>query len=257
MELGCNTYSLKSCRRTIAFAHARALGFDAIELWAGHVRGAEDDPEGIAAEARAAGLALRVFCIGGLFGLAPSDVERRLEHCLPFAKRLGTDLVSGIVDRAALPLVDRACTAHGVRFAVENHWYTEMARPADFADLDACSERVGVNVDTGHFAFLGCDLAEIARRLGPRTFNVHLKTVRVPGRAARWWQRMQRDHRMTPALPGPRDGLDGFVSALRDTGYDGLLSVEHESDQLRLTELRDCLARARELAAAQPQTEAA
>lgn len=257
MDLGCNSYSFRSCRRATAFAHMRTLGFHSAELWAGHVHGAEADPEAILAEAREAGIALRAFCIGGLFGLPTEHVRDRLHKAFAFARRLGLDLVSGLVDRAALPIAEEACAAHGVRFAIENHWYTEFARPADYAAIDGCSPAIGVNVDTGHFAFLGCDLAAVARTLGPRTFNVHLKTVTVPGRLGRWHKRMRRDHHMAAALPGPRDGLDGFVAALRDTGYDGMLAIEHEAPELRLSELAQFHARGTELLRATRRMEAA
>src|SRR5207253_2383978 len=132
MELGCNSYSLKSASRQSAFASMRALGFDAVELWTGHVRDAADDPERVATEMQAHGLVPRAYCIGGLFGLPRAEVERRLDAACRFAIALGTDLVTGIVDRDALALVDRICRVHQVRFAVENHWYAEFARPRDY-----------------------------------------------------------------------------------------------------------------------------
>jgi sugar phosphate isomerase/epimerase len=237
MELGCHSYSLKSCTRAQAFRHMRSVGFSAVELWTGHVRGAEDRPEEIAAEARAHGLEVRAYCAGGIFDLPEVEVARRLDRALAYAHRLGVDLVTGIVDRASLPLVDRTCSAAGMRFAIENHWYAEFARPRDYRALDGCSPAVGVNIDTGHFAFLGCDLAAAAAQLGPRTFNVHLKAVRALGPLGRWRRRLARDHRMEAALPGDGDGLAGFVAALARAGYGGMLAVEHEAEEFRVHDL--------------------
>jgi sugar phosphate isomerase/epimerase len=256
MELGCNSYSLRASTRDAAFARMRALGFDAVELWIGHVRDASDDPQRVALEMRRHGLAARAYCIGGLFGLPPAEAERRLDAAFRFATALGTDLVTGIVDRALVPTVDRRCRAHGTRFAIENHWYTELARPRDYEVLDACSPAVGVNIDSGHFAFLGCDLTRVAETLGPRTLNVHLKVVRPESSFSRWRRRRQRDYRMTALPPGPADGLDAFVGALRRSGYDGMLAIEHESDRAD-AELASFRARGVELLRDAAQTEAA
>jgi sugar phosphate isomerase/epimerase len=232
MDVGCNTYSLSRLPRQAVFTELRALGFSLVELWTGHasyLKG-DVDPAAVAAEARAAGLGIRAYCIGGLFGLPLPLVEERLRGAFQFARALGVDLVTGIVDRSAVGAADAACQRYGMGFAIENHWYAEFARPADYrAALRSVSPAVGVNIDTGHFAFLGCDLEEAARALGARTMNVHLKVVKRPGRLEVLRRRFQRRYRMEPALPRPGDGLDGFVAALADAGYHGMLAVEHES----------------------------
>jgi inosose dehydratase len=147
-----------------------------------------------------------------------------------------------VLDRAAVPVADARAQRQGVRFALENHWYTEIASPRDvLAALDTCSPAVGAAIDTGHFAFLGCNLAAAARLLGRRTLHVHLKVVRRPAVAARLLRQLRKRHHMEPSLPGPGDGLDGFASALRAAGYAGMLAVEHEGRD----ELSDALTRYR------------
>lgn len=259
MNLGCNTYSLKACRRADAFDHIRRIGFTAIELWVGHASylDASVRPPEVAGEARAAGLHLGAYCIGGLFGLPLTAVRERVARAFEFGHGLGVDLVTGIIDRRAVPLVDRLCAKHAMRFAIENHWYAEFARPRDYTrTLADASPAVGVNIDTGHFAFLGCDLQAVGERLGARTLNVHLKAVRTPGRLARLAHRLRKEHRMPPALPGAGDGFTPFVAALRAAGYGGMLAVEHEADGVRLDDLRRYRERGAALVAAAAAPEA-
>jgi sugar phosphate isomerase/epimerase len=219
MEVGCNTYSLRDLDRREAFARLGSLGLRTIELWAGHApsgRGGAD-PRGVAAEAAEAGLAIHAYCIGGLFGLPPAE-------------------------------------AAGVRFGIENRWYTEFARPSDYAPVLAdASPAIGITIDTGHLAFLGCDLPRAAALLGPRTLHVHLKRVRAAGRIERLARRLERRWRMEPGLPGPDDRLDAFVGTLRAAGYDGVLAIEHEGTPFVLDDLR----RWRERAAALVRTDGA
>src|SRR4029077_12307422 len=140
----------------------------------------------VAAEAAQCGITLRAYCLGGLLGLRPRVVEDRLARAFDFARELGVHLVTGVLDRAAVPVADARAQRQGVRFALENHWYTEIASPRDvLAALDTCSPAVGAAIDTGHFAFLGCNLAAAARLLGRRTLPVHLKGVRRAGVAPR------------------------------------------------------------------------
>ena len=231
MDVGCNTYSLRDLGRPEALAELRALGFTAAELWVGHANylSIGISARQVAAEAAHRGIVLRAYCIGGLFGLRPRLVEDRLARAFDFARELGVRLVTGVLDRSAVPVADMRAQRQGVRFALENHWYTEIASPRDvLAALDACSPAVGAVIDTGHFAFLGCNLAAAARLLGRRTSHVHLKVVRRPVAAARLLRQLRKRHHMEPSLPGPGDGLDAFASTLRAAGYAGMLAVEHE-----------------------------
>ena len=249
MNIGCNSYSLSRLPRYEAFAKMRELGLRDVELWTGHASYLRDeiDPAAVAAEARVSGLAIHAYGIGGLCGLPVGLVEARLDRAFRFARGLGVDLVTGIVDRDAVAVADELCGRHGVRFAIENHWYAELARPEDCAAaLASASPAVGVNIDTGHFAFLGCDLSAAARMLGGRTFNVHLKVVRAPGRLEVFRRRFQKRYTMEPALPRPGDGLDAFIGALADAGYRGLLAIEHESPRAE-SELAVYRDRARQL----------
>src|SRR5262249_19832366 len=244
MDVGCNTYSLRSLPRGEAFAQLHELGYTAAELWAGHANylSIGISARQVAAGASRNGIALRVYCIGGLFGLRPRVVEDRLARAFDFARKLDVGLVTGVLDRAAVRLADARAQRQGVRFALENHWYTEVARPRDvLAALDECSPAVGAAIDTGHFAFLGCDLAAAARLLGRRVPPVHLQAVRRPAVAARLLQQLRKRHQMEPSLPGPSDGLDAFASALRAAGYAGMLAVEHEGRD----DLSDALTRYR------------
>src|SRR4029450_6234105 len=234
MEVGCNTYSLRGVVRSEALAQLRALDFTAAELWAGHANylSIGVSPRQVAAGAARCGIALRAYCIGGLFGLRPRVVEDRLARAFDFAREMGVHLVTGVLERAAVPLADARAQRQGVRFALENHWYTEVARPRDvLAALDGCSSAGGAAIDTGHFAFLGCDLAAAACLLGRRTLRVHLKVVRRPSAATRLLRRYRKHHHMEPSLPGPGDGLDAFAAALRAAGYASMLSVEHEGTE--------------------------
>jgi inosose dehydratase len=236
MEVGCNTYSLRGVVRAEALAQLRALDYTAAELWAGHANylSIGVSARQVAAEAARCGIALRAYCIGGLFGLRPRVVEDRLARAFDFARELGVHLVTGVLDRAAVPLADARARRQGVRFALENHWYTEVASPRDvLAALDGCSPAVGAVIDTGHFAFLGWDLAAAVRLLGQRALHVHLKVVRRPSSVTRLLRRYRKRHHMEPLLPGPGDGLDAFAAALHAAGYTGMLAVEHEgSDDL-------------------------
>lgn len=252
MEIGCNTYSLKACSRAEAFANMKRLGFRAVELWVGHASylRSEESPLAIAEEARAAGLAIRAYCIGGLFRLPPDTVVERLQRAFTFARELGVDLVTGIIDRQSVNAVDRLCNEQAMRFAIENHWYTEFARPGDFlGPLRQCSPAVGVNIDTGHFALLGCDLRSAAEELGARTMNVHLKAVKRVRRIGLMIRRLRQQYRIDPDLPGPGDQLAPFVEALARAGYHGMLAVEHEAEGTRLDELACYRSRAFELLA--------
>src|SRR4029453_17274532 len=178
MEVGCNTYSLRGVVRSEALAQLRALDFPAAELWAGHANylSIGVSPRQVAAEAARCGIALRAYCIGGPFGLAPPVLEARLPRAFDFAREMGVHLVTGVLDRSAVPLADARAQRQGVRFALENHWYTDVASPRDvLAALEGCSPAIGAVIDTGHFAFLGWDLAAAGRLVGRHVMPVHLK----------------------------------------------------------------------------------
>ncbi len=232
MILGCHSYSLCDQSRADAFARLGALGLGSIELWCGHANYRDPDlrTNEVLEEARRHGLTVEAYCVGGLFGLPLEEVESRLRRAFAVATSLQTDLVTGIVDLRALKLVEQLCVRQRMRFAIENHWYTEFARPADFSVLGDVRPCVGIALDTGHFSFLGYSPAAVVSQLGHRTFDVHLKLVHPAGPLRRLRRRWQGHHSLPAAETGPKDGLGPLVESLWAVGFEGLLAIEHESE---------------------------
>ena len=76
------------------------------------------------------------------------------------------------------------------------------------------SPRMGCNFDAGHFFCVGEDPAELVAQLEPHTEHYHLEDIPA-----------DRTHEHTQLGEGGMD-IDGFLSAVDDSGYDGFVTVE-------------------------------
>jgi sugar phosphate isomerase/epimerase len=130
---------------------------------------------------------------------------------------------------------------HGVRVAIEPHPGFVVYNTATMLRLrEAAGPTVGANFDPSHYFWQQIDPLAAARALAGAIFHVHAKdTGFEPARLA-------VDGVLETRLdPGERawifrtvgEGHDagwwrGLVGALRDAGYDGALSIEHEDPLL-------------------------
>lgn len=76
------------------------------------------------------------------------------------------------------------------------------------------SPYVGCNFDAGHFYCVGEDPADLVEPLAPYTSHYHLEDIPA-----------DRSHQHTQLGDGAMD-VNGFLSAVEDTGYDGWVTVE-------------------------------
>jgi L-ribulose-5-phosphate 3-epimerase len=189
----------------------RALGFDAIDVWGGHLspEWATDEHAAIAREALARH-GLRVVTYAAW--ISPDNVERA---CV-LARSLGTDLIgagiSGEPEEIAPVLRE-----HGVRIGIENH---PERTPAELlAKVERGDGTLGATVDTGWWGTQGYDAARAIEELGEHVLHVHLKDVRAEGEpheTCRWGE-------------GIVD-VEACVRTLRRIGYAGGLAIEHEPE---------------------------
>jgi len=149
------------------------------------------------------------------------------------------DEVLKVFAEAFPPLVDYA-EEHGVKIAVENcpmlGWHAPYV-PGNIAYSPRIWEKMfemvpsrafGLNLDPSHLVWQKIDYIEAARRFGERIFHTHAKDTEIlPSKLAEvgiigggWWR-----HR----IPGwGVINWQGFISALKESGYDHVLSIEHE-----------------------------
>ncbi len=142
----------------------------------------------------------------------------------------------------AIPYWKRAAAfagSHGIRLAIEMHPGFLVYNPETALRLrEAAGDNVGVNLDPSHLFWLGIDVPAAIRKLGSAIFHVHAKDCAI--------------NRVNTAINGCFDGKPyqavagrswnfrtvgwghglevwrGIASALREVGYDYVLSIEHE-----------------------------
>jgi L-ribulose-5-phosphate 3-epimerase len=156
-----------------------------------------------------------VASYGGSFGVTPDEFRKSNE----VIQAIGSNILGG---RTALLESDRAATLailaeYGNVLALENHpeHNTEELTAQIGTDHPGL---IGACVDTGWWATQGFDAARAIRELGPLMFYIHMKDIRAAG---------EHD---TCALGDGIVPIADCVAALREIGYDGVVSIEHEPE---------------------------
>ncbi len=136
---------------------------------------------------------------------------------------------------------------HGItRIALEPHACQLVYNVETFLRLRGeTDETVGFNLDPSHLFWMGADPIAVARALEGSVYHVHVKDVRREAAADRNTMMDGKDvlrfaeRSWNFRIPGA--GHDGawwqrFARTLRETGYDGVLSIEQEDYTLSTDE---------------------
>ncbi len=133
------------------------------------------------------------------------------------------------------------CQAHGVRVALELHPGFVVHNLATFQRLrDAVGPVIGAAFDPSHMFWQQMDPLEVVRALGPAIFHVHAKDTVINGANTRLNGVIDlgaggraADRSWLFRTVGYGHGAQwwkALVSALRQAGYDGTLSIEAEDN---------------------------
>ena len=148
----------------------------------------------------------------------------------------------------------------GVRVAIEMHPGMSVYNPRDLLRLrEAAGPAVGANLDPSHLFWQQIDVIGAIRVLGEAIYHVHMKDSQVrEHRSAyvgvldttpfREWEDRSWLYR-TLGHGHPREFWAQFITTLKEVGYTGPLSVEHEDVLIHVDEgMRQALALIRDVA---------
>jgi sugar phosphate isomerase/epimerase len=138
----------------------------------------------------------------------------------------------------ALDELGRRTREEGIRLAPHAHMWNqfENRREIDFVLGNTDPERVWFVLDTGHVTLAGIDPVELARKLGHRIVEFHLKDT-APEHRGGAKTRMERPNVMKdpPFFPLGHGGVDfpALKAHLDRIGWRGWLTVELDSSPFR------------------------
>lgn len=203
------------------------LGFEAIDLWTGHLDWNWATPAHVAiAKDLLEEHGLRVVSYAGWFGATAAEFEAACLLCNELEIPIlggGTTLLES--DREAAVSILRR---HGVIFALENH--PEASAGEVLAKLgDGDEDVIGVAVDTGWFATQGSDALEQMQALGDRIRHVHLKDVLAKPAEKTGYFFKDMGHE-TCELGKGIVPIKNCIQYLVTQGYRGAVAIEHEPE---------------------------
>ena len=258
---------------------AGELGFDGVQIYA---TTGEFSPESLSASDIAeykklladAGLVVSALCgdMGGHgFEIAKDNPERieKTKKIIDLAAELGSHVVTthiGVIPEdskcekykamlAALTECGNYAVTKGVTLAIETGPETA---PTLYGFVLAAGEGVGVNLDPANFVMVtGQDPAEAVRLIGKKIVHTHLKDGKMLKKTD---PKIIYDHFAeggiealnvadyfieTPVGEGDVDFAE-YTRALRETGYDGFLTIERETGADPIADIKKAAAFAKE-----------
>ncbi len=235
-------------------------GFDCLEVAVGRHLNPDDVLTGSGAADLNARLAAAGVSISSLAAYAPAindpdpDARRRqadaLLKAIDAADALGVGIVCALAGR---PLPDKtkmetiredlpgvfapileAAAKRGIKIALEN-WYATNIQHLDhwralFEVLP--NENFGLNYDPSHLLWQGIDYMSAVDEFAGRIFHTHAKDCAIDDALLRrigvlessWWRY---------TIPGTgRVAWGEYLGKLREIGFDGAVSIEHEDGTL-------------------------
>jgi L-ribulose-5-phosphate 3-epimerase len=213
------------------------LGFTAIDLWTAHLSPAWATPTQI--RQAAAALAARGMTVTSLAHYVSEDLSQ-FDRLKAIASAVGTRIIGGgcagiLLGSRRSELID-ALEKYDLVLGFENHPEKSAGELLEKIGDDA-DGRIGVAIDTGWFGTQRHSAANAIRQLKGRIVHVHLKDVFEPEvRSAE--QDIRQGQLVTLKDIGHETctlgdgcvGIEDCVAALKQIGYTGGLSIEHEPE---------------------------
>jgi sugar phosphate isomerase/epimerase len=158
------------------------------------------------------------YAVGPIYIKTEAEVDRAFDY----AKRVGVKLIVGIPDYELLPYVNKKVKEFDMKYAIHIHGPDINIFPDAedvwnrVKDLDP---RMGICLDIGHDTRNGKDPVADLKKYHSRIFDMHLKDVTGPTKQGY-------------SVEVGRGIIDypSFVRMMREVGYSGMLSLEHERD---------------------------
>ena len=156
------------------------------------------------------------YAVGPIYMKTEADVD----NAFAYAKRVGVKLIVGVPNVELLPYVDQKVKEYGFNFAIHLHG-PDIALYPDAEDVwnhtKNLDPRIGMCLDIGHDLRNGKDPVADLKKYRTRVFDIHLKDVTGATKAGY-------------SVEVGRGLIDfpAFIDALRETGYAGVVSLEHE-----------------------------
>lgn len=193
----------------------KGAGFENIDVWVAHLnpfvasRAMVDEAASIL---KSHGLTVVAYT----GGLGRPDISRAdAEKVYQTAKTIGAPLLGVGLNPSNARLAYDLGKEYGIKYAIENHPEKNpqelLARIGDYGEV------IGVTQDTGFWGMFNYDAVQATHELKDHLFHMHLKQVR---QTADGWHSCAYDEGVVD--------VQGVVSALREIGYQGAISVEHE-----------------------------
>jgi inosose dehydratase len=138
----------------------------------------------------------------------------------------------------ALQELGRRISDEGVRFAAHAHMWSqfENRREIDYIMENTDPKHVYFVLDTGHITMAGIDPIELARKLGHRIVEFHMKDVKTENRGGAKTRLAKMDGMNDPCFfPLGSGGVDfpGLKAHLDKIGWQGWLTVELDTSPWR------------------------
>jgi inosose dehydratase len=138
----------------------------------------------------------------------------------------------------ALQELGRRISDEGVKFAPHAHMWSqfENRREIDYVMENTDPRHVHFVLDTGHITMAGIDPVELARKLGHRIVEFHMKDVKPENRGGAKTRLEKMDGFNDPCFfPLGNGGVDfpGLKAHLDEIGWQGWLTVELDTSPWR------------------------
>jgi sugar phosphate isomerase/epimerase len=148
------------------------------------------------------------------------------------------DTIKKVIPGLFRPIIDHA-KEKGIKVAIEN-WFETCLQGLDTFDClmeTILDENFGFNYDPSHLVFQQCDYTVPVTRFGKRIFHTHAKDCLVDEQqraylgvlGGKWYVGAAGGGWWRYVIPGFGDIKWGrYIGLLREVGYKGVLSIEHE-----------------------------
>jgi len=158
------------------------------------------------------------YAVGPIYMKSVADID----NAFAYAKRVGVKLIIGVPNYDLLPYVDKKVKEYGFNFAIHLHG-PDIATYPDAEDVwnhvKDLDPRIGMCLDIGHDTRNGKDAVADLKKYKSRVFDIHIKDVTATTKLG-YSLEVGRGVINFPA----------FVKMLREVGYSGVCSLEHEKD---------------------------